>query len=325
MSSFTTWTLTDGSAGMVSQVIGLAEALGFPATNKLVHRQRWTGILPTNCTWRALMALTPDSDRLGPPYPDILVSCGRRSIALALALKKLRGDKIYTIHIQDPRCNCEALDTIIVPKHDRLRGPKVLTTAWALHRLNQQKLATGKEQFQARVARYPGPYTTVLLGGSTRGNKIIDETIRSLVAMLQQTLAATPGSLLITPSRRTDLPILAALRVAFVDHPRVWLVDLATEENPYMGFLAHASTILATDDSVNMISEACYTGQPVYILPFQGQKRSKARSFFKEMEKAGYVRPFSGNFERWEYTPLDEAGEIAKMLLPKIERLFGSN
>jgi hypothetical protein len=39
-------------------------------------------------------------------------------------------------------------------------------------------------------------------------------------------------------------------------------------DNPYLGFLALADSIIVTGDSVSMLIEACVTGKPVHIHDF---------------------------------------------------------
>src|SRR5262249_36397001 len=41
-------------------------------------------------------------------------------------------------------------------------------------------------------------------------------------------------------------------------------------DNPYLGFLALADTVIVTGDSMSMIAEACSTGRPVHIFEFGG-------------------------------------------------------
>jgi mitochondrial fission protein ELM1 len=41
--------------------------------------------------------------------------------------------------------------------------------------------------------------------------------------------------------------------------------------NPYAGYLAHADRIVVTPDSVNMLSEACATGKPIFTHLTQGR------------------------------------------------------
>src|SRR6185312_16894408 len=78
------------------------------------------------------------------------------------------------------------------------------------------------------------------------------------------------GGLAITPSRRTPEEVKAALREAFAGDPGVFLWDEAGE-NPYRGILALGDRLVATGDSVSMVSEAVATGHPVAVFDFLGR------------------------------------------------------
>src|SRR5258708_10751229 len=72
----TVWVVHDGKIGMANQVIGLAEAVGFPfAEKRLDIRAPWRHLAPQ--LWlRPLAALGPAGDPLQPPRPHLLIACG---------------------------------------------------------------------------------------------------------------------------------------------------------------------------------------------------------------------------------------------------------
>ena len=76
-------------------------------------------------------------------------------------------------------------------------------------------------------------------------------------------------------------------------------------ENPYFGLLGLADFIVATPDSVNMISEAASTGKPVYVAPLPGGS-PKFDRFHRMMQDEGLVRVFEGRLAPYEYKPLDD-------------------
>jgi mitochondrial fission protein ELM1 len=87
-------------------------------------------------------------------------------------------------------------------------------------------------------------------------------------------------------------------------------------ENPYPNFLAHADALIVTADSINMTSEACATGRPVYV--FEAAKFSKKHArFHLALRRYGATRSLSGglsHLEQWTYTPLDAASHIAAQI-----------
>nr|GMD21362.1 mitochondrial fission protein ELM1 [Ipomoea batatas] len=80
-----------------------------------------------------------------------------------------------------------------------------------------------------------------------------------------------------------------------------------------MGHLAWADNFVITADSVSMLSEACSTGKPVYVVGAE-RCRWKFVEFHKALRERGLVRPFTGledMSETWSYPPLNETAEAA--------------
>src|SRR5690606_967575 len=96
------WVLTEGHVGMVNQAVGLAEAMGLaPEIKRLAVRAPWKH-LPPRLWIRALDAPGPGGDRLEPPWPDLVISCGKRSVAPALAIRRTSRGRTFAVHIQTP-------------------------------------------------------------------------------------------------------------------------------------------------------------------------------------------------------------------------------
>ena len=110
----------------------------------------------------------------------------------------------------------------------------------------------------------------MLLGGSTRRHPFGAAQARDLVELLNA--VRDGGGLAITPSRRTPRDVKAVLHEAFGDDPGVYLWN-EQGDNPYRGILALSDRIVATGDSVSMVSEAAATGRPVAIFDLGGGKR----------------------------------------------------
>src|SRR5215472_1573417 len=83
-----TWVLHDGKAGMASQALGLAEATGFRFVEKTLSiRRPWVWLPPR--LWRSpLGASTEGGLPLRPPWPDLVIACGRNSAMPALAIRR---------------------------------------------------------------------------------------------------------------------------------------------------------------------------------------------------------------------------------------------
>lgn len=302
------WVVTDGSAGMEIQCIGLAEAMGLEfEVKRIVTTKPWRW-LPPKFWLNPLKTLDKSGDLLNPPWPDVLITCGRQSIPLSLAIKKANGDKTFTIHIQTPNCDAKEFDLVIVPEHDKLRGANVLVAIGALGRTTPERLEKEGEKLAPGLAHLAHPLVTVLVGGSNRCYDMTEETMHDLAAKLTELHQETNCSFLVTTSRRTGTENEKILKSALSGVPhRLWTGD---EENPYFGFLALADALIVTGDSVNMVCEACALGKPVHIYELPGGN-DKFNRFHKSMRDKGYTRPFKGRLEQWTYPPLLETRKVA--------------
>jgi uncharacterized protein len=291
------WVLHDGKAGMRSQALGLAEATGFQLVEKpLAIRPPWS-VLPPQLWLLSRYALSRRGAQLLPPWPDLVIGCGRNTVIPALAIRRVSGGRSVITHVQDPHLRRSDFDLLIVPEHDRLRGPKVIVSRGAMHRVTPARLAAARRRFPVLTAM-PRPILAVLLGGSNKAYRLTFRRLGEIGAAIAAILRQSGGSALVTPSRRTGKDGLKLLKDRLAGLPAaVW--D-GTGDNPYFAYLGLADAFLATADSVSMISEAAATGRPVHILELDGGNAKFAR-FHQLMEEAGITRPFSGRIESWSY------------------------
>ncbi len=303
------WAVHDGKIGMANQTLGLAEAaaaiLNATVVGKsLVLRAPWTWLPPH--LWPApLAALDASGDRLAPPWPDILISCGRLVAAPARAAKRASGGRIFWVQVQDPRFGGREADLTVKPQHDGAGGANVFVTLGAVHRVTPARLAEGGRRFGPALAGLKRPLITVLLGGDNRAYRLTAERLATLTAQLRQ-LTVQGYGLAITTSRRSGGRAAMQLRQALPE-AFIWSGD---GDNPYFGLLALADAFVVTADSVNMVSEAAATGKPVHVVELAGGSAKFAR-FHAAMREAGITRRFTGTIERWTYSPLNDTARAA--------------
>jgi len=304
------WVLHDGKAGMASQALGLAETTGFPFIEKsLTVRAPWA-YLPPHLWLAPLTAVSDGGLPLRPPWPDVVIGCGRNTAAPALAIRRASGGRTIAAQIQDPRLGRDAFDLMVVPEHDRLRGPRVITSKGALNRVTPEKLADAARRFP-QLAALPRPILGVLIGGSNRAYRLGLDRLGQIADAVAASVKAGGGSAVVTPSRRTGAEGVALLRERLQGLPAaIW--DM-TGDNPYYAYLAVADAFLVTADSVSMISEAAATGKPVHIIGLDGGDAKFAR-FHQAMREAGITRPFAGRVESWRYEPLDDTARAGAAL-----------
>lgn len=305
----TIWAVHDGKIGMANQTLGLAEAIA-PALQaivvekNLVLRAPWRW-LPPHAWLAPLAAIDPRGDHLTPPWPDMLVSCGRLVAAPARAAKRASGGRIFWIQVQDPDFASGDADLIVMPRHDGDSGAKAFVTLGAVHRVTSTRLADGARRFGPSLAHLKRPLIAVLLGGDNRVYRLTSARLSTLIGQLTA-LTKQDYGLAITTSRRSGAGVATQLRQALPD-AFIWS---GGGDNPYFGLLALADAVIVTADSVNMISEAASTGKPVHIVELDGGSAKFAR-FHAAMREANATRPFTGTIEHWNYTPLDDTARAA--------------
>lgn len=247
---------------------------------------------------------------IAPPFPDILIASGRRAIPYVRAVKRASDGRTFTVILKDPRTGTGAADFMWVQEHDRLRGPNVLATLVAPHRVSAGRLAAARASLDPRIAALPRPRVAVLLGGDSRHHRFEPDDIARLSAGLRE-LVSSGAALAVTTSRRTPSGLREALR-EITSAPRHFLWDgTGPGRNPYLDLLAGADVIVATADSTNMIGEAAATGVPVLVFEPSGG-HPKISRFLEGLARHGAVRQFAGRLEEYAYPPLDNTPEIAE-------------
>jgi mitochondrial fission protein ELM1 len=305
-----TWILTDGSIGMEAQGVAVAEAVGLPFCLKRVRVIGALQLLPARLQIHLppplLLRSVSSNEPLQSPWPRFIISIGRRSVPIALALKKLSG--AYALHIQNPKVPPKLFDLIAAPVHDDFQAANVITTFGAVHSVTAARLAEAGRHYAPQLKSMPHPRIAVLLGGDSQAFSFPPDAATALGTELAQLARDTKGALLVTPSRRTRSESLAALANAIKDVPhRLW--D-GSGDNPYYAFLALADAIVVTEDSVNMVTEAAGTGKPVYVQPLPGRSNRLSR-FHRLMQERGVTRPFEGKLESWSYAPINDTEMVA--------------
>ena len=302
----TCWVVTDGKSGMENQCLGLAEALQLaPIIKRVKLRSPWRQFAPY-LRHGLDMAFSRGGDAIEPPWPDLLIATGRLSVPASLYVKRT-NPSTFVGQLQNPAIDPANFDLVVVPEHDNLAGPNIMTTRGGLHRVTPLMLHQAGENFAPQIAHLRSPRIVVLIGGANAAYKFSELEMRTIAGKLVHTAKIIGGSIIVTPSRRTSAENLEILRNTLRSVPHyIWDQKGA---NPYYGMLALADYILVTADSVNMVSEACTTGKPVYVVNLPGGS-DKFRRFHKSLRDSGHTRAFEGKLKQWGYAPLDDVQRV---------------
>ncbi|CAL5357199.1 unnamed protein product [Camellia sinensis] len=266
--------------------------------------------------------------------PLLVVASGRDTVSVASDIKRLASDNVFVVQIQHPRIHLNRFDMVITPHHDyypltphaqkqvpvflrRWITPReppdrhVVLTVGAPHQVDSAALRNAASAWHDEFAPLPKPLLVVNIGGPTRRCRYGVDLAKQLIASLDNVLLSC-GTVRISFSRRTPEKVSNIILKELGNHPKIYVCD-GEEPNPHMGHLPWADAFVITADSVSMLSVACSTGKPVYVI---GAERCtwKFVEFHKSLRERGLVRPFTGledMSESWSYPPLNDATEAA--------------
>ena len=317
------WVLLGERRGDNNQMLGLAEAVGTPFETRTMHyRPRWLWLLRLFPTKPFL--LTGKSLRtLRPPWPDLVIGIGRRSVAVARWIKDKSGGRTRIVRLGNPRVDPHLFDLVITTSQYPVPAAEnALVLPIAISRNSKPPKPTEAEA--TRLAGLPRPHLLVSLGGTTRYWSLSEADVATAVKRLSEKAAASAGSLIVVSSPRTPGALLKAIR-ATVPNCHV----IADGSIRYPVLLADADEHYVTADSVSMISEALLTGRPVGLIPVEldeegardlgtgkfSSSRRDIRRFWKDLESKGLLgtidKPTSGSFDN----PVTTAAAAVKRLL----------
>ena len=334
------WVVTDGRAGNENPARGLAERLARRlraegvAAEVDIHKlrlKRWSTLLPAPL-WPAFgarqdgwpfTALAEGGEIGGRAFeqgaaPSLLIGAGRRAAPIVAAIGALSAGAVKTVQLLDPKMNPERFDMIIAPQHDVRPRRRRFVTVGSLHRIDP----AAPPAPDARLPQTDAPKVAMLIGGKSKsatfGAEEVDALLRAISA-----LADAGATIAATASRRTPPADAERLRAA-VEQAGGFFWDGVAGDNPYLAMLFWADALIVTADSVNMASEACAFGKPVFVAPAR-RLAPKFRRFHLALQTGGHARLLTGDEDfaalaEWRPTPLndmDAATDAASQLLTR--------
>jgi hypothetical protein len=303
------WVLADDRVGHANQAVAVAEALRLPfETRKL----RYTALarLPNALLGASLAHLTSAArSALAPPWPDLLIAAGRRTAPAARALRRA-APGLRCVQCMWPGAGAADFDLIALPAHDRQRNSaNILRTLGAPHRVTRARLEEAAAVWAPRLDSLPRPRIAILVGGATRRRNFTPDDAR----LLARQVAGIGGSVMMTSSRRTPVPVRDILAGSLRPRHRYdWSED--GTDNPYLGYLALADALVVTGDSTGMCTEACASGRPVYIFAPPDMIAAKHRALHEALYSAGLAEPLATATRALyqpQAAPLDDAASVA--------------
>ena len=269
MSKKNCWILSDNLTVHEKQSISLAEKLNI--NYKLIK------IKKINFFKRNLSKLFNLEKKkfFKPPYPKIIISCGKSTAYYSKMIKQKAKNKIFSIYIQKPPINLNNFDVVVSPKHDKCKGLNVIETEGALTKINSKYIKNINKKKPPRILKEK--FISVLIGGDSRHHKITRPILDKIIKNLKSIQEKKKIRIFILISRRTGKKDYLYLKKTLISKNFIFVLPNSKKVS-YLNAISFAKAIIVTSDSVSMVTEACSTGKPTYIIDIP--TKSKRFSLF---------------------------------------------
>jgi mitochondrial fission protein ELM1 len=273
------WLVIGDKLGDNAQIEIIAEALGMPhQVKRVLPKPQFVLGKPD---FRPTLAhLDPErSDRLEPPWPDIIITIGRRPSMASLWIQEQSQGHSRIILLGRPKKWIERFALVIAPAQYQLpERDNVLKFNLPLMRPDEAAIDRAAAQWRERFADFERPITALLVGGQTKPFRFDAEAAAKLLASAEGLQENSGGTLYITTSRRTPPAVVETLRrrrnAATLLYR--WSPD-SSHDNPYQALLGLADRFIVTGDSVSMMVEVARRGKPLAIFALPRQRSLATR------------------------------------------------
>ena len=259
------WVLTGAKTGDNVQVIRAAKAMELPFTEKRIVLK--PGFETAKPRVEASLAIVDEaaSDRLEAPWPDLVITIGRRLSSPALWIKAQSGGRTKIALFNAPKGKRDDFDLIVVPAYYTIaEGPGVCRIGLPLIAADPQRIAAARQEHEAEFAALGKPLHVLLLGGDMGARRLDAGFARETLRTMQNGFARE-GSIYVSTSRRTPADAADAVERALRPQDRLYRWQPDAARNPYFGLLAHGDTFTVTSDSLSMLTEVARLGRPLAI------------------------------------------------------------
>ncbi len=319
------WILADNRPGTFLQSIGLAEELRMEY-KIITLSYSFLAFLPNFFLSNSLLRIPAeirDKINLFGYLPKIIISAGRRSAPIALALKAQSRNQSRIIQIMNPNLNFAKFDFVILPQHDKIdehKYPNLITTLGSLTRIDEKRIQDEYEK-SPDLKKITKRKIAVLIGGpskKTEFNKSDAEKLAKISSTIAKNMDAT---LLVLTSRRTTKEMAEVINDTLDCDFEMFDWNRIKTQNPYLAIVAAAEFFIVTGDSVSMISECACTGKSVYIFDQNKISSTKHRIFHQNLFNENYAKKLGDDckiLENFSPKKLQETKRVASLIRNKI-------
>ncbi len=303
MNNFNVITISEGAAGMRSQIEGLASLISNNYKNFDLKINSFFRYLPielipsSNLTYTNLSSLIIKKN-------TILISCGKKSVKASIYLKNKYKKFIFNIHIQNPKVNHSLFDLIICPEHDNLHLDNCISTLLAIHNIKFKKNAKSKKTIN------------FIIGGPNKYFKFNQQTQKKILTEIK--FLSKKFKVNVIPSRRTPDTLLEELSKINMENVDIF-ADLFNPKE-YGNLLSEGNLQIVTWDSVSMISEAISSEVGTFLFKFEEEYCPKRyHQFFDKITKRNFAQFYVKNIKPYEISISEYNEALKTKILNKIQ------
>lgn len=261
------WYVVGDRLGDNGQVEALIEALDLPCERRYVRvKAPWIKGKPKVKPSLHHLDLEA-SDTLAPPWPDLLITVGRRLSMVAQWVQAQSGGRTRLVLIGKPSGSARPYKLIIVgPETQIPPGPRIMKIALPLLKVDDAKVQAAAQAWRERFADLPRPLVAFLVGGPTNPFVFNADVENRMLAIAEQ-VSERGGTPYFTTSPRTPPAFTEAMRDRLPAAARLFEWRRDASDNPYHALLGLADSFVVTGESISMLVEVAKLRRPLAIFP----------------------------------------------------------
>lgn len=310
--------ISDGKAGHQNQSIGVAEALGASYS-----------IFSTQEGYVQLKKLFSNHEY------GLVIGAGKRTQSYLKWVKKnIKGS--FTVLLMrpygflglplSPQKWHKHFDVVAMLEHDAIGlvlPENTITTVGAPNRVLPKNLNEAKLRFSKQLDSVADKKIAVLIGGKSKRFDFNCSHAEELLHGVLRLAEKESAGLLITTSRRTGEEQTAHIKNILTQSSVPYYLWDGEGDNPIMGYFACADAFVVTAESTSMVSEACSTGQPVYVYGLdknmQMMGMGKFNKFYHKLYEQGAIQSLMTAESFTSPHPLNDTSVVAHFIREKLK------
>lgn len=278
------WILLDDRPGHRTQVVGLAERLGWSFDARKLSFNRLNK-LPNPILGASLHSVDRSkSDALTPPFPDVVIAMGRRCVPVARWIRRMSEGRCRLVQIGRKGVTAADEFSLLIscahfnmPPHARRRNVPVPPS-----QVTDERLAEARDMWAEKLAERQKPHIVLLVGGDSALHAFPADYAVDVLKRAEAATESLRGSLTVVTSRRTSSEAVQAMQSAATSAMfEIW--DRSQARNPYLGYLAWADGLIVTGESESMLAESVATGKPLHIVAMPEKRLSPMKQLKRRL------------------------------------------